>query len=225
MDRKVFNINIKDKKLTEDEIIAQGYLFLLGGYLATATALAFSAYELALNPDIQRRLYDEINGAIDSAAGDIPYDALTRLPYLDAYVSEILRRYSMVQPLARIASADYKLGDTGITIKAGQQVELPNFALHHSERYYPDPFKFDPDRFMPENRHRINPYAYMPFGAGPRNCIGMRFGLLVVKLGLARMVRAYRFYRCPETDVPVNYQRFIHMNTVERLIIGFDKRN
>ncbi|CAG2165507.1 unnamed protein product, partial [Oppiella nova] len=241
IDRKVFNINIKDKKLTEDEIIAQGYLFLLGGYLATATILAFSAYELALNPDIQQRLYDEINGAIDSTAGDIPYDVLTRLPYLDAVVSEILRRYSMVRPLARIASADYKLGDTGITIKAavlsgsmplariastdyklgdtgitikaGQQVELLNFALHHSERYYPDPFKFDPDRFMPENRHRVNPYAYMPFGAGPRNCIGMRFGLLVVKLGLARMVGAYRFYRCPETDVPVNYQRFIHMNT------------
>ncbi|CAG2171092.1 unnamed protein product, partial [Oppiella nova] len=219
-DRKAYDINVANKRLTEDEIIAQGYIFFIGGYLETASALAFSAYEMACNPTAQQRLLDEIEGAgVDAPDNDLSYDALARLPYLAAFLSEVQRRHSNTQPMARVAASDYRLGDTGITIKAGQQIEVPNYALHYSDQYYEQPYQFDPERFMPENKHKIKPYAYLPFGAGPRNCIGMRFALLIVKLALAHMVKRYRFYRCPQTDVPVQYKPFIHMISPKRVVV------
>jgi cytochrome P450 len=217
------DINYARKQLTENEVIAQAFVFLLAGYFTTFSALAYFAYDLALNPDIQQKLYDEINGAIDSD-GEIPYDVLTRLPYLEAVFAESLRLHSGALPLARLATTDYKLGDTGITIKAGQQIEIPIYAMHLSEQYFPDPYKFDPGRFMPENKHNIKPYTYLPFGAGPRNCIGMRFALIEIKICMAHLIRRYRFYRCPQTDVPIEYKRFIHVMLPKRLVVGFEKR-
>ncbi|CAG2183396.1 unnamed protein product, partial [Oppiella nova] len=192
-------------------------MFLIAGYETTSTTLTACAYELALNPDIQQKLYDEINGAIDSD-GEIPYDVLTRLPYLDAVLSEALRLHTPPLRFARTASADYTLGDTGIIIKKGQQVEIPIHAIHLSAEYYPDPFRFNPDRFMPENRGTITPYTYLPFGGGPRNCIGMRFALLEAKLCLAHMIGKYRLFRCQRTDDQIQCKRFIRLAIPKRLV-------
>ncbi|CAG2170958.1 unnamed protein product, partial [Oppiella nova] len=136
VDQKAFDIRVADKQLSEDEVVAQAILFLLAGYVATAAALAYSTYELALNPHIQQRLYDEIMEA--SADGEPTYDRLAALPYMDAVLSETLRRYSPAVPLARVALVDYKLGDTGVTIKAGQQIEIPMYAIQHSPHFYPN---------------------------------------------------------------------------------------
>ena len=191
-------------------MIAQGFVFLVATYGGTALTLAFSIYEMAVNEDIQHRLYDELTEAIDSETGEIPDDELARLPYLDAVVSETLRRYTAPVPLARYCTQDCKLGDTGIVIKAGQQIEIPVHAIHHSDLNYKDPFIYDPDRFMPDQKHLIKPYTYLPFGAGPRHCVGMRFALFEIKLALAHIVLRYRFLRCPQTDVPIKYEKFIH---------------
>ena len=107
------DIKIRDKRLTEDEVVAQGYLFIRAGIVPITTTLAFTAYEFALNPDCQRRLRDEITGAISATSGEIAYDVLARLPYLDAVVSETLRLYSPTVRLLRVASTDYELGIDG----------------------------------------------------------------------------------------------------------------
>ncbi|CAG2161500.1 unnamed protein product [Oppiella nova] len=211
VERKVMDIKIRDKRLTEDEILAQGFLFMSVPFVATATILASTTYELALNPDCQRRLRDEITGAISATTDEIAYDVLARLPYLDAVVSESLRMHGSPLSLFRYPSVDYNLGDTGITVKAGTQIEIPGYAVHLSDEYYPDAFKYDPDRFMPEKKHLIKPYTYLPFGGGPRNCVGMRFGLLQIKLCMAHMVLKYQFFRTPKTDVPLQYQRSLQM--------------
>ncbi|CAG2174086.1 unnamed protein product [Oppiella nova] len=169
-DRHLFNNT--NKRLSEREIYGTAMTFFFAGFSTTPSALAFCAYELALNPDIQRKLYDEINGAIDSD-GEIPYDALTtRLPYLDAVVTESIRLHPSSLRLRRNAGADYELEGTGITLKAGEDIDIPVFALHYSPDYWPNPYKFDPDRFMPDNRHLNHTYAYLPFGTGPRGCVG-----------------------------------------------------
>ncbi|CAG2163073.1 unnamed protein product, partial [Oppiella nova] len=209
VERKVMDIKIRNKRLTEDEIVSQAFVLMSGGFSATSSLLAFTAYEFALNPDYQRRLRDEITDAISATNGEMPYDVLARLPYLDAVVSEILRRHFSPISLFRYPSVDYRLGDTGITLKAGQQIEIPTYAIHLSDEYYPDPFKFDPDRFMPENRHLIKPYTFLPFGGGPRNCVSMRFALLQIKTCLAHIVLKYQFFKTPKTDVPLQYQRSI----------------
>ncbi|CAG2173803.1 unnamed protein product [Oppiella nova] len=218
------NTSDKSKRLSENEIIAQSLQFILAGYSSIQEVLAYTSYHLALNPGAQQRLYDEIIGAMDSYTENIPYDRLARLPYLDAVLSETLRQHLPALPLARIASTDYKLGETGVTIKAGQQVEIPAYVIHHSPQFYPDPFKYDPDRFMPQNKSKLVPYTYLPFGAGPRNCVATRFALLIDKVCIAHVVRRFRFYRCPQTDVPIHYKRFIHVMSPKRVIVGIEAR-
>ncbi|GFS60787.1 hypothetical protein NPIL_4021, partial [Nephila pilipes] len=103
--------------------------------------------------------------------------------------------------LERLAEADFKLGDTGITIPKGMIVSIPNYALQHDPKLFPDPEKFDPNRFTAEERAKRDPYAYLPFGAGPRNCVGMRFALMEIKICLACTVSHFEMLRCSETKV------------------------
>ena len=214
---------ISEKYITEDEMLAQSWIFFVAGYETTATTLTFATYELALNPDVQQRLYEEVLTAVDSK-GDIDYDTLSRLPYLDAVISETLRIHSPVMRLVRVANEDYKLGNTGLTILKDQSIEIPVYALHHSEEFYEQPFRFIPDRFLPENRDNIVPYSYIPFGACPRNCIGMRFALMEAKVGLAQVVRRFRFLRTAQTDVPLQLKRSMFLHSAKRVVVGIEKR-
>ncbi|CAG2173519.1 unnamed protein product [Oppiella nova] len=221
--QKTLNINTIHKKLTEDEILAQALVFLLVGYETTASTLSFCTYELALNPSVQDILYEEISSAIDSD-GEISYEELSRLSYLDAVLSETLRLYTPFPRLSRIASTDYKLGKTGINVSKGQQIEIPVYAIHHSEEYFENPFKYDPDRFLPQNRHKITPYTYLPFGAGPRNCIGMRFALMETKVCLAHIIRRFKFFATDKTDVPLKYKRSLNLTSAQRIVVGIESR-
>ncbi|CAG2108205.1 unnamed protein product [Medioppia subpectinata] len=172
MANKILNIKPSNKFITEDEMIAQGFVVFIAGYETASTTLSFCSYELALNPDVQQKLYEEVMSSLDTN-GEIDYEVLTKLPFLDAVIAETLRLHSPIVKIGNIAAQDYRLGSTGITVQKGQTVEIPIYAIHHSEEYYPNPEMFIPDRFLPVNRHKIIPYTYLPFSAGPRNCIGM----------------------------------------------------
>jgi len=221
--KKAYNINVVNKRLTEDEILAQAWIFFVAGYETTATTLSFCSYELALNQDCQQKLYEEVSSAVDQN-GEISYETLTKLPYLDSVISETLRIYPPAIRLEREAMTDYKLGDTGIELFKGQLIEIPTYAIHHSEEYYPDPHIFNPERFMPENRDQIIPYTYMPFGSGPRNCIGMRFALMEAKLGLAQIIRRFRLVRSDKTEVPLKFLPVTPICAAKSLIVGIEKR-
>lgn len=158
-------LNNTSKTLNEDEIIAQTVAFIVAGNETTASLLIYATHELAMNPDIQDKLYAEINPIVNPN-NTIDFDELCRLPYLDAVISETLRHHSPVERTTRVVSHEYELGDTGIILHPGQMVHIPFYAIHHDEKYYPNPFKFDPERFMPHNRHNLVPYTYLPFGQG-----------------------------------------------------------
>lgn len=195
----------------------------MAGYETTATALTYATYELALNPDLQDKLYDEVTASLN-ANGSIDYDVLCRLPYLDAVISETLRHHPPIAKTTRIATREYNVGSTGVTVYAGQQVDIPIYAIHHDAKYYDNPFEFDPERFMPHNRQNLVPYTYIPFGGGPRNCIGVRFALLETKFALAQMVRRYTFFRCSETDVPLINDPKAMLSVPKRAIVGIAMR-
>ena len=177
---------------------------------------------MALNPSIQDKLIEEINSVADEN-GDVEYDTLVKLPYIDAVLSETLRKYPPAIRNIRVASENYKLGDTGIELFKGQLVLIPVYAMHHDEQFYPDPERFDPTRFLPENRHSIVPYTYLPFGVGPRNCIGMRFALLEAKLGLVKIIQKYKFVPTENTDVPLKLDG-LALLIAERVIVGIVKK-
>ena len=212
-----------EKPLTDDEIIAQAFVFFIAGFETTASTLSFCSYELALNQDVQDKLCEEIK-KIEEEKESIDYETLSKLPYLDAVVSETLRKYPPVARLNRVAAQKHQLGDTGITLNKGSVVNILVYAIHHNEEYYPEPEKFKPERFLPENRDLIKPYTYLPFGIGPRNCIGMRFGLLEAKLALAKIITKYKFVRSKNTQVPLEFMPNRGVLTAKSIIIGVERR-
>lgn len=215
---------IGSKYLSEEEIVAQCFVFFLAGYETTASTLTFCLYELAKYPEIQDKLYEEVRAVLDKGE-KLDYEHVMRMPYIDAVISETLRHHSPAVALTRIAAEPYHIPECNYTLKKGGMVRIPVYAIHHNPKYYPEPDRYNPERFMPENRHKIVPYTYLPFGGGPRNCIGMRFALSEAKLGLARIISQFSFFKTPETPNELRIENsFVLMKTVP-VYVGVRRRN
>ena len=111
----------------------------------------------------------------------------------------------MAPNLIRQTGTDYKVHNTNHVIEKGVQVWVPIFAIQRDPEIYPNPDKFDPERFTPENIKARHPYAWLPFGEGPRNCIGMRFGLMQTKVGLATILSNFRVTPSSKTPIPMKF--------------------
>lgn len=136
------------------------------------------AHELAINPDIQKRLQKEIDQAFDDSKGKLSYETITKLKYLDMCVSEGLRKWPVAPMTDRICNKTYKIEPQrdekqALILQQGDIVMFPIFALHRDPKFFPNPEKFDPERFSDENKENIKQMSYIPFGVGPRNCIGI----------------------------------------------------
>ena len=183
--------------LNDTKIIANAILFFIAGYETTSTLLFWASYALAMNPDVQEKLYEEAKEAKERS-GDLDYETLFSMKYLDAFINETLRMYPPVVRFIRFCTQDHKLPN-GLLVEKGTSIVVPVWAIHHDEENYPEPQKFDPERFMPENKDSINPATFLPFVQGPRNCIGMRFALLEAKMTLANLLLKYKFVKSPNT--------------------------
>ncbi|CAG2105688.1 unnamed protein product [Medioppia subpectinata] len=178
--------------LTSDELIGQCVLFFLAGYETSATTMALCLNEIAKHPEVQQKLYLESKKYFDQFKG-VDYDELNSLKYLNAVIMETQRLFPAAVFLERVPNEDYVLNGTGITIKKDNIVHIPTYAMHRDPEYFADPDEFKPERFLAENIAH-HPYAYLPFGAGPRNCIGMRLAQMEIRLALISVVNRYRFY-------------------------------
>lgn len=110
-----------------------------------------------------------------------------------------MRKYPPATTLMRVANADYNIPGTKHIIKKGDKLVIPIYALHHDLNYYPNPYKYDPERFSPEQVAKRNPYCFIPFGEGPRACIGLRFGIMQARVGLAVLLNNFRITASPKT--------------------------
>ncbi|QIE55188.1 cytochrome P450 [Pikeienuella piscinae] len=184
------------RKMTPAELRDNMLAFIVAGHETTALALSWALYLLAIDPAAQERARTEARAAL----GDGPAEAahLPALTYVGQVLEEAMRLYPPAAFLARIALDDDRL--CGRPIAAGDILMLPIYALHRHHMLWDDPDAFDPDRFAPEaakSRHR---YQYLPFGAGPRICIGMGFALMEAKLILATLLAKWRF--APDGPAP-----------------------
>ncbi|XP_032690860.1 cytochrome P450 6k1-like, partial [Odontomachus brunneus] len=153
-----------------DDLVAQAAIFFSGGFETSSSTISFTLYELAVQPKIQDRLRKEILDAFKENNGKITYDMVLS-PYLHMVISETLRKYPILPMLDRETVQNYKVPNTDLVIEKDTPVFISLIDLHYNPEYFPDPDKFDPERFSEENFPKIPPCVYMPFGEDPRKCI------------------------------------------------------
>ncbi|XP_042778609.1 cytochrome P450 3A12-like [Panthera leo] len=191
----------KKKALSDLELVAQSVIFIFAGYETTSTFLFFLVYELATHPDVQQKL-QEIDVTFPNKERP-SYDALVQMEYLDMVLNEALRLYLVTGSLERVCKKDVEIN--GVFIPQGTAVMVPTFILHQDLGLWPEPEEFHPERFSKKIKDSINPYIYLPFGTGPKSCIGMRFTIMNMKLALIRVLQNFSFKPFKETQIPLKY--------------------
>ncbi|XP_063930005.1 probable cytochrome P450 6a23 isoform X2 [Zophobas morio] len=189
--------------LTVEEIAAQCFVFFLAGFETSSNTMAYAFYELARHQDVQDKLRDEIQTVMKRHDGKISYSSLQELKYMDQVLDETLRKYPTLFSITRRCIKDYKIPDENIIIEKGTTVVISALGIHYDEEYYPDPQKFDPERFSEENKKSRHQYAHLAFGGGPRRCIGMRFGVMEAKIGFISLLKEYKFTVNQKTEDPL----------------------
>jgi len=206
-----------------DKVVSQAGQFYAAGFETVSATLSFTLYELCVNKGIQTKLRSEIKNAVQEHGG-FTYEAVQDMKYMHMIVCETLRKYPVLPFLDRMCMEDYKIPDSDLVIEKGTPVFIPMFGLHYDKDYFPNPEKFDPERFSEENKTSLPPFAYIPFGEGPRVCIGERFGLMVVKLGLVHILSEYEIEKNADTPVPLVYEtRTILLASKNGLPLKFKK--
>jgi cytochrome P450 len=190
-------------QMTNQQVMDEAMTLFIAGHETTANALTWAFYLLAQHPQVEERLRQEIRDAVGDAP--ITLKDLARMPYALMVVNEVLRMYPPAWTSMRHAQETFELG--GYTIPAGSFIMLPIYALHHHPRYWNEPEAFIPDRFDPAREQEITKYMFLPFGAGPRVCIGNQFALMEAQLVLATMVQQYHLEMV--SDAPVEMEPLV----------------
>ncbi|XP_013199514.1 cytochrome P450 9e2 [Amyelois transitella] len=193
---------------SDTDLIAQAVLFFVAGFETVSSAMSFALHELTANPEVQEKLAHEIKENEMKNGGKFDYNSIQNMTYMDMVVSEVLRLWPPAILLDRKCIKDYNLGKPNenakhdYIIRSGENLSIPAWGFHRDPKFFPNPLKFDPERFSEENRHKIKPFTYMPFGFGPRNCIGSRFALCEVKVMLYQLLQHFELSPCEKTSIP-----------------------
>ncbi|CAH1398071.1 unnamed protein product [Nezara viridula] len=172
---------------TEKDIKDEVMTFMFEGHDTTTMALTFAVWLLGLHQDIQEELYREVSGIL---VGQEPtMEDYQKMTYLERVLKETIRLYPSVPIVARKATQDVVLPSCGYTVPKGAHLDVIILALQRREDLFTDPDKFNPDRYFEPQKH---PYAYIPFSAGPRNCIGQKFAMLDMKVIVSNLVLNYK---------------------------------
>jgi len=174
--------------MTDEQLRDECMTLLLAGHETTATALTWTFYLLSQHPEVEARLHAEVDGAL---AGRLArFDDLRALSYTERVVAEAMRLYPPAWVLGRRAIADTSIG--GYDVPRGSIVLMSQYVVHRDVRWFEDPLRFVPDRWMPEKKGALPRFAYFPFGGGPRQCIGEQFAWTEAILLLATIARRWR---------------------------------
>ncbi|XP_042784706.1 cytochrome P450 4F2 isoform X7 [Panthera leo] len=188
------------KQLSDEDIRAEADTFMFGGHDTTASGLSWVLYNLAKHPEYQERCRQEVQELLrDREPKEIEWDDLAQLPFLTMCIKESLRVHPPVAVVSRCCTQDVVLPD-GRVIPKGVICLVSIFGTHHNPSVWPDPEVYNPFRFDPENIKERSSLAFIPFSAGPRNCIGQTFALTEIKVVLA--LTLLRFRVLPDKEEP-----------------------
>jgi cytochrome P450 family 9 len=221
---------LSKKDITDEDITAQAFIFFFAGFDSVSSLLCFMSHELAVNQDVQEKLMQEVDDTWNECDGKITYEALMSMKYMDMVVSETLRKWPNAIATDRICTKPYTIepkspNEKPLRLEVNDNVLISMYAIHRDPQYYPDPDRFDPERFSDENKSKIHPYTYLPFGTGPRSCIGSRFALMETKVLFFHLLSSFEIVPVEKTQIPIRFSRkAINMSVEKGFWVGFQKR-
>ncbi|KMQ93458.1 cytochrome p450 9e2 [Lasius niger] len=200
------------KELTIEDMTSQAFIFFFGGFETVSNLMCFVVHEIAVNPSIQMKLRNEVDEVLEKTNGELTYEALNGMQYLDAVINEALRLWPPAAFVDRICVQDFELppalpGDKPFVVKKGSNIWFPVYGLHRDPKYFEKPDEFYPERFLDDNKKNFNASAYIPFGLGPRMCIGNRFALLETKVVIFYLLARCELKPCAKTCHPMRLSK------------------
>uniref|UniRef100_H2Y6M8 Uncharacterized protein n=1 Tax=Ciona savignyi TaxID=51511 RepID=H2Y6M8_CIOSA len=186
------------RSLSLSDIQEEVDTFMFEGHDTTAAAMTWTIYLIGRHPAIQARIHEELDDVFGGDMGTITNSHLQKLSLLERTIKESLRMFPSVPFIGRVTTEECSVGSH--SIPAGTQVAIFIDSLHHNPSVWPDVDRFDPDRFLPENCVGRHPYSFIPFSAGPRNCIGQKFALMEEKVLLTQILRKYSIHSHDEEE-------------------------
>jgi cytochrome P450 len=174
--------------MTDKQVRDESLTLFIAGHETTANAMTWTWYLLSQNPQVEAKLHEEIDTVLQGRSPD--FEDVMKLPYAEMVFAESMRLYPPAWTLGRQVLNDYRLGE--YVAPKGSIILMSQYVMHHTARYYPEPFKFDPERWTPEAKESRPKFAYFPFGGGPRVCIGESFAWMEGVLLLATIAQSWR---------------------------------
>ncbi|XP_058814811.1 cytochrome P450 4C1-like [Topomyia yanbarensis] len=188
----LLNVTVDGKLLSREDIREEVDTFMFEGHDTTTSGISFTVWHLAKYQDIQQKLYEEINRVLgkDKTNVKLTNVEIQECEYLDMVVKESLRLIPPVPLIGRMLLEDMEMN--GAIIPAGTTISIKIYNIHRNPKVWPDPEKFDPERFSKANENKRGPYDFIPFSAGSRNCIGQRYAMMELKVTLIKLLAKYR---------------------------------
>ncbi|KAM8714443.1 hypothetical protein ACLKA7_014556 [Drosophila subpalustris] len=229
---EIISESLKERaEFNDEDLLAQCVLFFLVGFETMSVCLSYLTYELCINPEVQSKLYEEILAVEQELQGKpLSYSMLAKMKYMDLVIAELLRIWPPAFSLDRVCGKDIDMLDDNQQLLAkfrkGDIVVVPIIALHRDPENFPEPNLFKPERFLEENKSQIKPFTYLPFGVGPRSCIGNRMALMEVKSIIYHLL--CKFQLVPGEKTVKNMMdslKGFHMQPKEKFWIKLVRRN
>ncbi|KZC05576.1 Cytochrome P450 9e2, partial [Dufourea novaeangliae] len=199
--------NKAERQLTTEDITSHAFSFFFGGYDTVASQACLIVHDLVEHPEAQERLQQEIDQVLEKTNGHVTYEEIIGMEYLDALLNESMRLHPAAIFLDRVCVKDFELppalpGEKPFTLKKGMNVWIPVHAIQTDPKHFEDPDKFNPERFLQDGKRIASSGTFIPFGMGPRICIGNRFALLEIKILLFHLFARCNMVPCSRTNIP-----------------------
>lgn len=197
---------MENDKFDTDVLASHAFTFFLDGYETSSRVLSFVSFYLASYLEVQQKLREEVVSVFSKYNDVLTYDALKEMTYMDQVINEVMRIIPMGQVLNKLCTTKCKLkGSDGLvcSVEPSTWIVIPVQSLQEDPRYWDNPEEFDPERFSPDRKNNIEKFVFLPFGDGPRICVGMRMAMLQMKQCLAVLLRKYSLELSLKTQVPL----------------------
>ncbi|GAB6032288.1 hypothetical protein CHUAL_010928 [Chamberlinius hualienensis] len=208
--------------LTDEDIREEVDTFMFAGHDTTSIAISWSIYCIGQHPEIQQKVVDELKSVYDTIDRSSTTQDLANLKYLECVIKECLRLFPPVPGFARKMTEDINI--CGYKVPSGATVMVAPIFLHRDEDHYKDSNIFDPDRFLQENVLERDSFAYIPFSAGLRNCIGQKYAMMEVKVVLSRILRKFKVTTVAEKDLWSNLAGEIVLRPIRGVRVKLEQR-